>query len=130
MQKIVLGAMLSLLIFTGCKKDSPAPTTYPIQGLWVGSYTDLNATLYFSFSVYPDGTLSYKSIFDNTTVFSSGTWNLTDTTFTFTTTAVNYPPNVTQSGTATYNKSKGTLVGSGADQAQTDPFTFTLTKVN
>jgi hypothetical protein len=127
-------AFISLFFITSCKKDSPvAAVTYPIEGLWVGSYTNTSGTFFFSFSIYTDGTLSYKSkATNNATYFADGSWSLTDTTFTFNVFTINAPGNqFRQTGTGIYSKSKGTLTtGTGSDQPSTTPFTWTMTRVN
>lgn len=123
---------------TGCKKDTITITDtvkitkndtifkcpQNIQGLWEGTYTvgagnavPTGTSFYFSFSIHPNGTVSYKSkgyyngSYDYIT-FADGTWTLNGTTFSFNVTTVNYAyssTQVTQSGTATYNAVNGTL---------------------
>src|SRR5664279_489456 len=99
--------ILLLFIFTisvqlSCKKDAatqsanPCPAAvYPIEGLWIGTYTvgdgnpvPAGTNFYFSFSIYPDGTLSYKSkIYHNGSseyiAFANGTWQLNGSAFSF-----------------------------------------------
>ena len=110
--------------------------------LWVGTYTvgagssvPAGTSFFFSFSIYSDGTASYKSkgfyngSYDYIT-FANGTWTLTGTQFSFTVTTINLAgggPQQPQSGAATFNTSAGTLtngtfVGNSA--------TWTMTKVN
>lgn len=142
---LLLLLMLTTTTFLSCKKDSgnqtPAPN-HTIQGLWVGTYTvgtgssvPAGTSFFFSFSIYSDGTASYKSkgfyngSYDYIT-FANGTWTLAGTQFGFTVTTVNIAgggAQQTQSGTATFSSSAGTLtsgtfVGNSA--------TWTMTKVN
>ena len=116
---------------TSCKKEtvvSQVDTVFQcpqnIQGLWVGTYVvgpggpvPSGTAFYFSFSIYPDGTLSYKSkgyyngSLDYIT-FADGTWALTGTAFSFSVNTINIAgggAQHTQSGTATYNSTNGTL---------------------
>lgn len=127
-------AFISLFFITSCKKDSPvAAAIYPIQGLWIGNYTNISGTFFFSFSIYPDGSLSYKSKgTNNATFFADGSWTLTDKTFTFNIFTINAPGNqFIQTGSGIYNSSKGTLTtGIGSDQPSTTPFTWSMTRVN
>jgi hypothetical protein len=142
MKKILLKSIfiltLAILIIStqnSCKKDDPITTTVTkvdtvikcpqnIQGLWVGTYTvgsgqpvPSGTSFYFAFSVYPDGTLSYKSKgfyngSSNYITFADGTWNLNGSTFTFSVTTINLAGGGvqrTQLGTATYNITNGTL---------------------
>ena len=125
---------IAFFSITSCKKDSAVTAaTYPIQGLWVGTYTNTSGTFFFSFSIYPDGTLSYKSkATNNTTYFADGSWFLTDAAFTFNIVTVNASGNqFRQTGAGIYSSSKGTLSsGTGSDQPSTTPFTWTMTRVN
>jgi hypothetical protein len=117
-------ATLAVLTFqiSGCKKDCPVPpaVTYPIQGLWVGTFTTVSgfavppgSSYYFSLSIYPDGTLSYKSGTSNPSlyVYAAGTWTLTGDSFSFSAKTINGVSSSQDSvaGTATFDKNKGTL---------------------
>jgi hypothetical protein len=86
--------------------------------LWEGTYTATDgSSFFFSFSIHPDGTVSYKTkgryLENNNYVsFADGTWTLSGTTFSFSVTTVNDPyvtVQTTQTGTATYNPNEGTL---------------------
>ncbi len=114
--KPFLAAILITLLFaSSCKKDS-APQTYPIQGLWTGTYTVDNlpaqGSLFYSFIIYPDGTLLSRSKGgDGNYYYTTGTWNLVGNAFTGTITAFFSPGSnatITQSVAATYSNS-GTL---------------------
>jgi hypothetical protein len=152
MKKILLGSIvltafsLSIILFqmTSCKKATaqPTPTTYSIQGLWIGTYTGNGSSAapqYFSLIIKPDGNVINETqvASDTTQYLNVGTWQLSGNTLTATYTNV-YGKGPTsfigdsQTATATFNASTGTLtngtwtdvaplIGSGA---------FTLTKVN
>ena len=77
--------LASALFFSSCTKEAdttPAETTeptYPVEGLWLGTYTVNGQTsqgsLFYSFAVYPDGTLFTKGTgADGKTYYSTGTW--------------------------------------------------------
>jgi len=131
----LLAICLVLLCLTSCKKDSTTqPSTYPIAGLWIGTYTFLTQPpLYFSFTIYPDGTMSYKSKgINDYTFYANGTWTLNGTAFSYTATTTNTPGGTqsTQTGTATYNAT-GTLTnGINRDVATNQSGTFNMTRVN
>jgi hypothetical protein len=113
-----------LLLQISCKKDSTDSDNFPIQGLWEGTYTvgdgypvPNGTSFYFSFSVYPGGKVSYKSkgYYNGSSdyiTFADGVWTLNGSTFSFNVTTVNTAgggQQQAQTGTATYNSSKGTL---------------------
>jgi hypothetical protein len=108
--------------------------TYPITGLWVGTYTmSGQPPLYFSFTIYPDGTISYKSKGINEYIFyANGTWTLSGSTFSYTVTTTNNPGGVqsTQSGTATFSNT-GTLTnGVNKDNSSGLSSSWTMDRVN
>ena len=107
--------------------------TYPIQGLWIGTYTAAvngNVPYYFSFTVYPDSTLSYVSHgTGNTTFYAYGTWSLSGTTFSFS--VVEISSGDTQTGTATYNSTNGKLTnGTISDPTAGTSATWAMDKIN
>jgi hypothetical protein len=137
-------ATLAVLTFqiSGCKKDCPAPptVTYPIQGLWEGTYTvgagnpvPAGTSFYLSLSIYPGGKASYKSkgYYNGSSdyiTFADGTWTLNGTAFAFNVTTINYAgggAQQAQSGTATYNSIDGTLTNGVIGNA-----TWTMKRVN
>jgi hypothetical protein len=83
---------------------------------WTGTYlTDQvsHQPTFFSFVVYPDGSLLIKSkgvppAHDIT--YAQGSWVLTGNTFTYTDTTVNYSITLIQSGKLTFSNS-GTMTG-------------------
>ena len=139
--KIIVFLLLGTLVFysSSCKKTDVSPNN-PIQGLWIGTYT-VSATdptyvgqsFFFSFSIYPDGTLTYKGKTPGNDVYAYGTWTLTGTAFTFKVTTLNYDGGYQhiQSGTATYNSTNGTLSdGAFVDSVTGGKSTWTMNRVN
>jgi hypothetical protein len=106
-----------LLSLNSCKKCKIIPPTYPATGLWIGTYT-VNAipsqgSLFYSFDVYPDGTILTKGLAgDGKTYYASGTWQLSAANiFTATIKSITAPNNgqaVTQSITTTFSNT-GTM---------------------
>lgn len=83
--KFLLVAFLaSAFIISSCTKEAdtvPGATadTYPVEGLWLGTYTvngqPAQGALFYSLVIYPDGTMSTKSLgADGKTYYSAGTW--------------------------------------------------------
>ncbi|HSN09760.1 MAG TPA: hypothetical protein VLS85_12030, partial [Hanamia sp.] len=116
--KFVLTAFLAAaLTVSSCQKDStsptPATTTYPVEGLWIGTFTVDNnpsqaGTYYFSYSVYPDNTILVKTrAADGNNYYSIGTWSLSNSNeFSATFTSTNFNgPQVTQGITANFSDS-------------------------
>ena len=159
MKKILLSsfAIVSIAILfttsqTSCKKESvitDTDTVYKctpnIQGLWVGTYTvgagfpvPAGTSFFFSFSIHPDGKMSYKAKgFYNGSyeyiTFADGTWALNGAAFTFSVTTVNLAgggPQLTQTGTATYNSANGTLTNGIITNGPGSTETFTMAEVN
>ena len=126
--------LLSFILFVACKKDS-STSAYPVAGLYEGTYTYLaQPPLYFSFTIYADGTMSYKSRGSNNYIFYAiGTWNLNGNAFSYTVQTTNTPNVATQpvqTGTATYSNS-GTLTnGVNTDMSTGLSGTFSLKRVN
>ena len=124
MKKFLAGSflmiVLSILIVstqTSCKKETVTNNTTDtlyhnvidtiyqctpnITGLWVGTYTvgagqpvPAGTQFYFSFSVYPDGTMSYKSkgFYNGSSdyiPFAYGTWQLSGNSFSFSVQTIN-----------------------------------------
>jgi hypothetical protein len=112
---VILALFCSFL--TSCKKDAEEPKgpTYPIAGLWIGTYTQdqlsKQSSYAYSFSIYPDGTMLTKGAADDGSIhYSSGTWTLTsDSLFSATITTINvYETPVNQNISAIFSP-KGTL---------------------
>ena len=147
--KKVLSTLFVVLLFSivifqlSCKKTTDTPKSLP--GLWVGTYTvgagnpvPSGTSFFFSFSIYSDGKVSYKSkgyyngSLDYIT-FADGTWSLTGNTFSFSVTTINYPgggTQHTQTGTATYNSNNGTLTNGTITDLAGGSATWTMTRVN
>ena len=112
--KIILLAVTCLLIFSGCNNDATVETPkYPIEGLWIGSFTVDNDpsqsnTYFYSLSIFPDGSVLTKSLgADDNYYFNTGTWTLSpDSVFSATIVSINFPgPAVTENITAHYSDS-------------------------
>jgi hypothetical protein len=106
---------------------------YSIQGLWVGTYTAAvngGTPYFFSITVFPDGTLNYKSKgTGNTTFYAYGTWSLMGSAFTFS--VVETSSSHLQQGSATYNSSTGTLnSGIISDSLAGTSATWSMSRVN
>ena len=84
----VLIALVIILSQVSCEKDNdqdPNTDTYPIEGLWIGTYT-VNGqpglgNQYYSFVIKPDGTLIQDGKAANQQAICIGTWTLTGTNF-------------------------------------------------
>ena len=113
---------LAAVVFqlSSCAKEStPKVVTYPIEGLWIGTYTadGITGESFYSFIIYPDHSLVTRGKgFDGNYYYSSGIWTLSSdnvfsgTTVSFVTpvagTGLSNP--VTQTITATFSNT-GTL---------------------
>ncbi|SFE97832.1 hypothetical protein SAMN05518672_113123 [Chitinophaga sp. CF118] len=153
MKKIVLGSfsllVLTFILFisqTGCKKetftnitkvDTVYKCTPTIQGLWTGmQLNSASAGQTWSCSIRADGTASYENTIFGIRQLSTGTWTLTNETWTCNMTCVYGVEKfigAAQTFTATYNATTGTLTN-GTYVTTTpgleDSGTFTLTEVN
>ena len=58
---VLLAFVISLFGTVSCNKDVECQKTYPIEGLWIGTYTineiPQQGALYYSFVVKPEGVL-------------------------------------------------------------------------
>ena len=82
---MIIAAIASLLFFSACKKDNPAPpapAAKTIAGEWEGKYgTGVNTPVsYWNFKVNKDGTINLKTKADGP-YNGNGTWTLTDNVF-------------------------------------------------
>ena len=111
--KLVTVVILSALSqVSTCKKDS-IDKTYPIEGLWIGTYkydpvTSPNKEAqYFSFIIKPGGSLLVESHDDDADYFAKGNWTLTDNTiqFNYVYTSSVFGVPLSQSASATFKKS-------------------------
>ncbi len=117
---LYLVLVVSVNIVQGCHSDGAGvtPANSTIYGLWTGTYT-VSATdptyvgksFFFSFTIYDDGTLTYKSKTPGSDVYAYGTWSLSGNTFSFKVTTLNYDGGYqhTQLGNATFISSQNTL---------------------
>jgi hypothetical protein len=158
MKKVLLSliSVISLSLFitafgvTGCSKDNTSTVTLRdtvnvcipnIQGLWEGTFTSVSGyaingrDYYFSLSLYPNGTCSYKSGTDNSTtfVYAAGTWSLTGTSLTFAAATLNTTggASVNVVGSATFNRTTGTLSnGITSTNTPSTSGTWRMNKIN
>jgi len=150
MKKLILSSfaittfVFSIAIFqlSGCKKDetpsTTTPTTYPIEGLWIGTYSfDGQSSLgqqYFSFTIKPDGTMITDTKLSNQQYLALGTWSLNGSTLTCAFTYIYGPaPGAGSSQTTTAkwdNTGKLTGTWKNVSPANGATGTFTLTRVN
>ncbi len=137
MKKLLLStsSFFALTIFvlsfqTSCKKETITNTvtktdtvyqcTTTIKGLWVGTYSvnsnPSQGLLFYSLSVYPDGSLLYKTKGgDGNFYYAKGTWALSGSNV-FSATVTSFAtPIVTQTITANYSNSLGLTNGTWAD---------------
>lgn len=135
---LTLTLLISLSILAAsCKKETNPPTTNNVQGLWIGSYQNTTTpAANFTMSIKADGTVTHEGMAASIQHFSSGTWTLTGTNFTASTTCIyGWSGNigVKQFYTATFDPSTGTLSsGTWANiypPAAVNSGTFILTKV-
>jgi len=149
MKTLLIGSisLISVLFTTtqkGCKKET-SHCTPGIQGLWVGTYTvgegfpvPAGTSFFFSFSIHPDGKMSYKAKgFYNGNyeyiTFADGTWKLDGNAFTFSVKTINYAPGepqLPQTGSATYNSADGTLINGIISNGPGSYESFTMAEVN
>lgn len=119
----IIAILAFTFLITSCSKDPvPTPTpTYPVEGLWVGTFSAPTfPSQFYSFIVYPGGVLLTKGQgSDGKYYYSSGTWSLSSNN-TFSGTIVSFvTPNggspVTQSITATYSNNGNMTGGTWVD---------------
>jgi hypothetical protein len=107
--------LITIFAFTSCQKDSTTPTPtatkYPVEGLWIGTYTIDNSPsesgiYFYSYAVYKGGSILIKGMgADGNTYYSSGQWALSSTNvFSSTYTTINFSgAQVTQTMTANFS---------------------------
>jgi hypothetical protein len=131
----------SIAIFqlSSCKKEgtqsNATPTTYPIEGLWIGTYSfDAQSSLgqqYFSFIIKPDGIMITDTKSSNQQYLAAGTWSLNGSTLTC---GFNYiygpAPGTAQTTSAVWDNT-GKLTGTWKNVSPANGVTgtFTLTRV-
>jgi len=116
--------------------DTALVCTPSINGLWIGTYSvNGNASAgqqYADLIIKPDGTLIYESLGANQEHLATGTWTLSGTLLTCTSTAVygiNSNIGVAQTFTFQFNKTNGTLTsGIWSNNSIVGSGTFSLTK--
>jgi len=141
-------SVICLLLFIcgtllqGCRSDGSDinPSNSPLYGLWTGSYsvsatdpTYVGKSFFFSFTIYEDGTMTYKSKTPGNDVYAFGTWSLSGTNFSFKVTTLNYDGGYqhVQAGSATYTSSQNMLSnGTITDSVTGGKSSWTMTRVN
>jgi hypothetical protein len=133
----LLALITMLFTFSSCEKDNPSPT-YPIVGLWIGSYGITSGappadSLYYSLNLRSDSSVITHSMgADGNTYYGTGTWSLTGTTLSATITTSNFSQaGAVQKLNADYNSKDGKLT-SGVINSVGGNFsaTFNLDRVN
>jgi hypothetical protein len=139
--QLSLGFLFLFLVFVSCSKDTAQTTTpvptYPIQGLWVGTYTvdgQPGLSQYYSFIIKTDGTMlaDAKSISPVQQHISVGNWSLADTVLTCNYTniyGISFNIGIVQTSTAKWDKT-GKLTGTWRNVGVTGSGTFTMNRVN
>ena len=159
--KFFLFLLSAILVFSSCTKTvtnpAPVPTVdtliikdtlvikdtiflhdlNPIVGLWIGTLTANNeplaGRLYYSFDIRSDGSILTQSLgADGNTYYNEGTWSLSGTAFSATTTCTTVPyQGAVENLTAIYDKDHGTL-SSGVWEAvgAVAGGTFILARIN
>jgi hypothetical protein len=126
-KRMFFALLLTAIMFaqTSCTKNECCPTTaptrtYPVSGLWVGTFTTISGfaqppgtSYYLALSLYPDGKMSYKSGTSQSGffVYAEGTWSLSGTNLSWTATTINAQSGsqVAVNGSATYMPTSDTL---------------------
>ena len=144
--KFIFAAFLATALFiSSCQKDSSTPTptptvtTYPVEGLWTGTYTIDNnpsesGVYFYSYAVYTDGSILVKGTgADGETYYSSGQWSLSNSNvFSATYTTINFGgPQVTQSLTINFSNTGKMTDGTWKDTANgTETGKLSMVRVN
>ncbi|MBE7172446.1 MAG: hypothetical protein INR73_17800 [Williamsia sp.] len=118
--RLLLATVLACTLFiSSCTKEedsTPSATadtpTYPVEGLWLGTYSvttvPSQGNLFYSFAIYPDGTILTKSLAsDGKYYYSTGTWtwqSSASNVFVATISTMNTPLPIVQRITATWSK--------------------------
>jgi hypothetical protein len=142
-KSILVAFLVTALAVTSCQKDStpPPPDTpkYPVEGLWIGTYTVDNnpsqsGVYNYSYSVYPDRSILVKGTgADGNTYFSTGQWTLSNANeFSATFTSMNFlGAQVTQAITANFSDSGKMTGGVWTDiENASQTGKFSLNRVN
>jgi hypothetical protein len=123
--------LLSLIVIMlgSCTKNT-SPAIYPISGLWIGTYSfKTQPPLYFSFSIYPDGSLSYKAaMIDGSFVYANGTWMLNNNKFTYHVITTDIASD--QTGTADFSNMGKLANGINTNTQTGESGSFTMSRSN
>src|SRR6185437_15518561 len=113
---MLVAFLITSIVFNACKKDSTSPTPdspkYQVEGLWIGTFTVDNnpaepGVYYYSYAVYPDGSILVKSLAaDGHNYYSTGKWTLSNANvFSATFISINSSGSLTQTITANFSDS-------------------------
>ena len=135
---VLFGAFV-MLSQVSCEKDDdqdPNPQSYPIEGLWIGTYT-VNGqpglgNQYYSFVIKPDGTLIQDGKTQNQQAICIGTWNLNGTVFSANFTSIwgVSGVGVVQNVTANWDNTGKLTNGVWSNPPPGGSGTFTMNRVN
>ncbi len=143
MRKILLITMLlsTLIALQSCQKEHAClPKTYPIVGLWIGTYKVTDGgkdvgtdNLYYSYDIRQDSSIIVQSLgADGNTYYAVGNWSVVNDIFTAKYTTQNLgQTGVVQDATATYSNKTGVL-SEGIVKTQNSTFEalITLNRIN
>ncbi len=127
----------STMLFSCTKECDPPTVTYPIHGLWIGTYSvnghpELGER-YFSFVIKPDGTIIMEGKAENVTGLATGTWTMNGNAFSASYTVITgVPANIgtKQQAAATFDNSGKLTNGVWSNVNTTTAGTFKLDRIN
>ena len=111
----LLSAILLVILYSSCKKDTPVAATYTVPGLWTGTYTvdqlPSQSPLFYAFVFKSNNSLITESKGSNgVSYYAQGTWSLSGNDITCNYSSINFPgTTVVQSAKLTFNSSRDTL---------------------
>ncbi|MGZ8544381.1 MAG: hypothetical protein ACXWV0_03750 [Flavisolibacter sp.] len=130
-----------LVTFQSCvKDDDTTPATYPIEGLWIGTYNfdasvpgATSSPQYFSFIIKPGGELIVESTANGVDYLATGNWTLNGTmlqcNYTYSSSA--FGTSLAQTATATYENSGKLVSGQWFNNnSPNTKGTFTMNRIN
>ena len=130
--------------FSSCEKECPEPPdppkqTYPIEGLWIGTFkydpgvSPNQNPQYFSFIIKPGGDLIVESIDAGVKYFARGSWSLNGTTLQCNYVYTNSVMGTTlaQTATSTYDNSGKLVSGKWNNVSNVnEKGTFSMDRIN
>ena len=112
---IALIALITFCCIMSCSKSDNNVKTTSFAGLWIGKYLNNGDvdSFYYSFDIRADGNMISSAIGNtNNSDACTGTWQLSDSTFTATLSLMTTGSPLVQNVAATYDATQGTLTGS------------------